>query len=203
MNASLELQGFMGHQYTGTLRPDSDPVCQTGPVSPAPSLWLVLLLFRAFVLLPPAGADGAAAGAADRPAGLHPGHGGVQEGLLLLQRAHLPSGLDWRAAAPSQLSSSSGPAPPQTAGMLQGETPLPLLLPCFASIFLSLLFILPLFPHSLVWLLPSLLPPGFPCIASFIDLLLSSPLWLPFCFYISSSPPSPPPFPSSPSCSDI
>lgn len=80
--------------------------------------------FRPVVLLPPAGAEGAAAGATGRPAGLHPRHGGVQEGvLLILQWADLPAGVDRWAAAHPQLPSSSGPAPPQTAGMLCGETP--------------------------------------------------------------------------------
>lgn len=58
-------------------------------------------LLRSVVLLPPAGVEGAAARAPGRPVGLHPGHGGVQGGtLVLLWWADLPSGLDRRAAAP-------------------------------------------------------------------------------------------------------
>lgn len=40
--------------------------------------------FSSSLLHPPAGAGEAAAGAGNSSAGLHPGHGGVQEGLLLL-----------------------------------------------------------------------------------------------------------------------
>lgn len=73
------------------------------------------------MLLPPAGVEGAAAGAAGRPAGLHHGHGGVQGGTLGLQGAALPAGVERRAAPPPHLPASSGPAPPQTAGMLCGK----------------------------------------------------------------------------------
>lgn len=98
--------------------------------------------FRPAVLLPPAGVEGAATGAPGRPARLHPGHGGVQEGMRLLQWADLPSGVDRWTAAPPQLSSSSGPAPPRTAGTLCGKTPLSfprLLLPSslFSVVFMS------------------------------------------------------------------
>lgn len=75
------------------------------------------------MLLPPAGVEGAAAGAPGCPAGFHHGHGGVQGGTLGLQGAGLPSGVERRAAPPPHLPSSSGPAPPQTAGMLCGKPP--------------------------------------------------------------------------------
>lgn len=78
------------------------------------------------LLLPPAGAEGAAAGAPGRPAHLHPGHGGVQQGpplpLLFLLGALLPSGLDQWAAAPPLLPASSGPAPPPSGGTHPGRT---------------------------------------------------------------------------------
>lgn len=79
---------------------------------------------RPAVLLPAAGAEGAAAGAPGRHAGLHPGHGRVQARLPLLQpRPQLPTGVERRPAAPPHLPSPCGPPPPRPAGTTQGQRP--------------------------------------------------------------------------------
>lgn len=79
------------------------------------------LSLRAFLLHPPAGSEGAAAGAPGRPAGLHPGAAELPAGPLLPWGAGLPPGLGRRADAGAQLSLSGGPAPPPSAGTLGGE----------------------------------------------------------------------------------
>lgn len=85
-------------------------------------------------MLHPLTGDGeAASGTWNSDASLHPRHDRVQEGLLLLLPLPLllvlPAVLSfevdrWSSADP-QLPASSGPTPPQTAGMVCGEALLP------------------------------------------------------------------------------
>lgn len=92
-------------------------------------LWLVPC-FSPPMLHPLTGVGEAASGTRNSDASLHPGHDGVQEGLLLLLfllilPAVLSSEVDRWSSADPQLPASSGPTPPQTAGMVCGETLLP------------------------------------------------------------------------------
>lgn len=76
------------------------------------------------MLLPAAGAEGAAAGAPGRPAGLYLGHGRVPAGLPLLWLGpRLPAGVERRPAAPPLLPAPSGPPPPWPAGVPKGQSP--------------------------------------------------------------------------------
>lgn len=89
------------------------------------------------MLHPLTGVGEAASGTWNSDASLHPRHDGVQEGLLLLLLllpAVLSSEVDRWSSADPQLPASSGPTPPQTAGMVCGETllPTPSLFPCFS-----------------------------------------------------------------------